>query len=130
MHTASLLRLFSAFLLTILIAAGGGHARAAGQEAKGPAKDAATAIAVAAAVEADGPRTRFKVTLSKAVTAQASLMERPDRVIIDLPEVAFHLPAETGRKRKGLVASYRYGLFAPGRSRVVMELAQPATVSA
>ena len=56
-------------------------------------------------------------------------MERPDRVIIDLPEVAFHLPAETGRKREGLIASYRYGLFAPGRSRVVMDLAQPAIVS-
>ena len=56
-------------------------------------------------------------------------MERPDRVIVDLPEVAFHLPAETGRKQEGLIASYRYGLFAPGRSRVVMELAQPAVVS-
>ena len=49
-------------------------------------------------------------------------MERPDRVIIDLPEVAFHLPAEAGRSKEGLIASYRYGLFAPGRSRVVMEL--------
>ena len=46
-------------------------------------------------------RPRFKVTLSKPVTAQVSLMERPDRVIIDLPEVAFHLPAEAGRKQGG-----------------------------
>ena len=74
-------------------------------------------------------KTRFKVTLSKAVTAQVSVMERPDRVIIDLPEVAFHLPAEAGRSKEGLIASYRYGLFAPGRSRVVMELTQPAVVS-
>ncbi len=56
-------------------------------------------------------------------------MERPDRVIIDLPEVAFHLPAEAGRSKEGLIASYRYGLFAPGRSRVVMELTDPAVVS-
>src|ERR687889_693361 len=55
--------------------------------------------------------------------------ERPDRVIVDLPEVTFHLPAETGRRKEGLIASYRYGLFAPGRSRVVMDLAQPAVVS-
>ena len=74
-------------------------------------------------------KTRFKVTLSKPVTAQVSVMERPDRVIIDLPEVAFHLPAEAGRSKEGLIASYRYGLFAPGRSRVVMDLAQPAVVS-
>jgi N-acetylmuramoyl-L-alanine amidase len=70
------------------------------------------------------------VTLSKTVTAQAYLMERPDRIIVDLPEVTFHLPAEMGRKREGMIASYRYGLFAPGRSRVVMDLAQPATISA
>ena len=42
------------------------------------------------------------------------VMERPDRVIVDLPEVAFHLPAENGRKQEGLIASFRYGLFAPG----------------
>jgi N-acetylmuramoyl-L-alanine amidase len=56
-------------------------------------------------------------------------MERPDRVILDLPEVTFRLPTETGRKREGLISSFRYGLFAPGRSRVVMDLAQPALVS-
>ena len=50
-------------------------------------------------------------------------------MIVDLPEVSFHLP-EHGAKPEGLIASYRYGLFAPGRSRVVMELAQPAVVSA
>ena len=45
------------------------------------------------------------------------------------PRSPFHLPTETGRKREGLIASFRYGLFAPGRSRVVIDLAQPAIVS-
>jgi N-acetylmuramoyl-L-alanine amidase len=120
-----LIRLVGACLAAIIIAALAGRAWAAGEVAK----PAASIIAAAASVEAEGSKTRFKVTLSKAVTAQVSLMERPDRVIIDLPEVAFHLPAEAGRSREGLVASYRYGLFAPGRSRVVMELTQPAVVS-
>ena len=122
-------RLLSAGLLTILIVAGGGGAWAAGGEAKGEANKSAV-IAAALAVEVEGPKTRFKVTLSGAVTAQAYLMEHPDRVIVDLPEVSFHLPDDTGRKKEGLLASYRYGLFAPGRSRVVMDLAQPAVVSA
>ena len=56
-------------------------------------------------------------------------MERPDRIIVDLPEVSFHLPPETGRKREGVIASFRYGLFAPGRSRIVIDLAQTANVS-
>ena len=53
-----------------------------------------------------GGRTQLRVTLSEPVEAHAQLMERPDRVIVDLPEVAFHLPAETGQRREGLIASY------------------------
>jgi N-acetylmuramoyl-L-alanine amidase len=119
------IRLISVCLMAVFAAAWAGHAQAAGEGAKA----GSPIIAAAAAVESDGAKTRFKVTLSKAVTAQVSLMERPDRVIIDLPEVAFHLPQEAGRSKEGLIASYRYGLFAPGRSRVVMELTQPAVVS-
>ncbi|MGO4527101.1 N-acetylmuramoyl-L-alanine amidase [Microvirga sp. 2MCAF35] len=125
MPISPFLRLAGACLMVVLVASGGNHAHAAGEGAKA----GAPAIAAAVAVESDGAKTRFKVTLSKAVMAQVSLMERPDRVIIDLPEVAFHLPQEAGRSREGLIASYRYGLFAPGRSRVVMELTQPAVVS-
>src|SRR4051794_29532836 len=101
------IRLVGAYLLAIFIVAGAGHAWAAGEGAN----PGAAAIAAAVSVEVDGPKTRFKITLSKPVTAQASLMERPDRLIVDLPEVAFHLPAESGRSKEGLIASYRYGLF-------------------
>ncbi|MBB3019437.1 N-acetylmuramoyl-L-alanine amidase [Microvirga lupini] len=125
MPLSLLIRFVGACLVAIILAAGAGRAWAAGDGAK----PATPVIAAAATVETDGGKTRFKVTLSKPVTAQVSLMERPDRLIIDLPEVAFHLPAEAGRGKEGLIASYRYGLFAPGRSRVVMELAQPAVVS-
>jgi len=131
MRIKPLIRLICAGLLAAvlapLVASGENSAWAAGVEA---AKAAAPVIAADVSVEVDGPKTRFRVILSKPVTAQASLMERPDRLIIDLPEVAFHLPPEAGRQKAGLIASYRYGLFAPGRSRVVMELTQPATVSA
>jgi len=125
MPLSRFIRLVSACLMAIAVAAGAGRALAAGEGAK----TSAPAIAAAVAVEAEGAKTRFRITLSKAVMAQVSLMERPDRVIVDLPEVAFHLPPEAGRQKQGLIASYRYGLFAPGRSRVVMELAQPAVVS-
>jgi N-acetylmuramoyl-L-alanine amidase len=127
MHRKPFIRLAQAFLTALLLVAGAGGVSIVGTA---PVKADPPAIAAAVAVEVDGAKTRFKVTLSKAVTAQAYLMERPDRVIIDLPEVSFHLPVELGRKREGLIASYRYGLFAPGRSRVVMDLAQPATISA
>ncbi len=88
----------------------------------------AVAIAAETAVIPEGG-TRLTVVLSRPVEARAFVMERPDRAIVDLPEVNFQLPPEAGRKREGLVASYRYGLFAPGRSRIVIDLAQAATVA-
>src|SRR5688572_31966770 len=109
-----------------LIAGGGAGEAAAGRSAFLPAGEARPAVAVAADLASDGDRTHLVFTLSREVAARVSSMERPDRIIVDLPEVTFYLPAETTRKRAGLVASLRYGLFAPGRSRVVIELAQPA----
>jgi N-acetylmuramoyl-L-alanine amidase len=86
-------------------------------------------VAIAADITNDERKTQLRVTLSRPVTARAFLMERPDRVIIDLPDVNFQLPPETGRKRSGLISSFRYGVFAPGRSRMVLDLAQPAVVA-
>lgn len=90
---------------------------------------APAAVAIGADLNAGaGGLTRLTLTLSKAVEARAFVMERPDRAVIDLAEVNFQLAPETGRRREGLVSSFRYGLFAPGRSRIVVDLAQPATV--
>ncbi len=86
------------------------------------------AVAIAADLSSQGPQSKLVLTLSKAVEARAFVMERPDRVVVDLPEVNFQLDAEAGRKRDGVVQSFRYGLFAPGRSRIVIDLASPATV--
>ncbi len=88
----------------------------------------AVAIGAEVSAEASGT-TRLTVLLSGPVQARAFVMERPDRAIIDLPEVNFQLPPDAGRRREGLVASYRYGLFAPGRSRLVIDLAGPALVT-
>jgi N-acetylmuramoyl-L-alanine amidase len=87
------------------------------------------AVAVAAALTSNAERTQLVLTVSQPVAARAFVMERPDRVIVDLPEVNFQLPADAGQRRGGVVSSFRYGLFAPGRSRIVIDLAQPALVS-
>jgi len=91
--------------------------------------DAAPAVAADISIVTERGKTRFAITISKPVAAKAFVMDRPDRVIVDLPEVGFHLPQDAGRRAGGLIASYRYGLFAPGRSRMVIDLAQPALVS-
>ncbi|SDN30658.1 N-acetylmuramoyl-L-alanine amidase [Methylobacterium phyllostachyos] len=86
------------------------------------------AIAIGADLASQAGTTRLTLTLSRAVEARGFVMERPDRAVIDLPEVNFQLESGTGSRRDGLVQSFRYGLFAPGRSRIVIDLANPATV--
>ncbi len=86
------------------------------------------AVAIAAELTTQGSGSRLTLTLSRRVEARAFVMERPDRAVIDLSEVNFQLQPEAGRPRDGLVQSFRYGLFAPGRSRIVIDLAAPATV--
>lgn len=86
------------------------------------------AVAVAADLAATEASTRLTIVLSRAVPATSFHLERPDRVVVDLPDVNCQIPAESGRRRAGLVASFRCGLFALGRSRLVVDLAQPALV--
>jgi N-acetylmuramoyl-L-alanine amidase len=123
MPATSLIRLVACAALVVGLAAGIGRSAASGRAEKPLA-----AVAVSVALTAEVGKTRLAITLSKPVEARAAVMERPDRVIVDLPEVNFQLPPDSGQRREGVVASYRYGLFAPGRSRLVIELAQPARV--
>lgn len=100
----------------------------AGSRAKKPAP-AAPVIAAAVEITGDSQKARFAVALSKPVAPHAFLMEGPNRVIVDLPDVAFHVAGEGKERRGGLIGGFRYGLFAPGRSRLVVDLAEPALVS-
>jgi len=106
-------------------------AHAASSELRKPDQGQGQAPAIAAAIDLmnEAAKATLTVALSRPIVARARVMERPDRVIVDLPEVSFHVAGETGRKRDGLVSSFRYGLFASGRSRMVIDLAQPALVS-
>jgi N-acetylmuramoyl-L-alanine amidase len=128
MPATSLIRLLASAALLAGLATGAERCAAAGEPSVRRGEKPLAAVAVSVALTSEATKTRLAITLSKAVEARAAVMERPDRVIVDLPEVNFQLPPDAGPRREGLVASYRYGLFAPGRSRLVIELAQPARV--
>ena len=95
--------------------------------------DAAPAQSLPVAISADltskGDHTRLTFAMSKPVTATSFLLERPDRIIVDLDAVNFQLPADAGSRPSGLVRSFRCGLAAPGRSRIVIDLAAPARLA-
>ena len=89
---------------------------------------AKTTIAKGARLGGDNKRVTFEVLLSKKVPIKVFTLANPYRVVIDLPEVKFQFPSGVGRKGKGLVSAYRYGLFAKGKSRMVIDVKGPVLV--
>jgi len=71
-------------------------------------------------------RTRFVVELSDPVETRIFTLTNPDRVVIDMPELLWRVPSGERPSGKGVVNSYRYGLFRKGNSRFVIDLNQPA----
>jgi N-acetylmuramoyl-L-alanine amidase len=81
------------------------------------------------ALEGDGARTVFTLELASTTVFAAYAIADPDRVVIDLENVDFHLPAGTGAKGHGLVSGYRYGLIAPEKARIVLDVTGPVSVT-
>jgi N-acetylmuramoyl-L-alanine amidase len=84
--------------------------------------------ALSAEITPERGRTRFSLLLSASVPYQVFTLPEPYRVIIDMPDVAFQLPTGAGQQGAGVIAAYRYGHFAPGKSRVVIDAAGPVRV--
>lgn len=90
---------------------------------------AATVVpAPAPAAEQAPAGTRFVVGLDRPVEFQVFSLTGPNRVIVDLPDVKLQLPAPPEGKAAGLVKSFRGGLSAPGRMRVVIDVTEPVVV--
>jgi len=86
-------------------------------------------IAFDARLAGDARQTRFILDLDKPVQFRAFALADPYRVIVDLPQVSFQLPAGVGVTGRGLVKAYRYGLVMPGGSRIVFDLMGPAKIA-
>ena len=76
----------------------------------------------------DVKQTRFVVDLSRKVDIVAFTLADPYRVVIDLPQIAFKLPAHAGEHGRGLVKAFRYGLIMQGGSRIVLDTKGPVRV--
>lgn len=85
--------------------------------------------ALTARVEALPDRSRLAFDLTGLPPVTAYPVANPPRIIVDLPQVLFRMEANAGLSPGDkLIKSYRYGIFAPGRSRVVIDLAGPAKI--
>jgi N-acetylmuramoyl-L-alanine amidase len=76
----------------------------------------------------DAKQTRFVIDLTRKVELRAFTLADPYRVVIDLPQVTFQLPARAGDAGRGLIKAFRYGLVMPGGSRMVIDVTGPVRV--
>ncbi|MFZ0601439.1 MAG: N-acetylmuramoyl-L-alanine amidase [Roseiarcus sp.] len=103
----------------------------------GFAGDAGAPVAVGVRLSQDESTAKLVFDLSRPVDASASALASPDRIVVDMPEVNFQLDPSVGRlgatANPSIVKDFRFGLLAPGKSRIVIDLARsacPAQVSA
>lgn len=111
-------------MVCIVFGMGAGPAFGAASE-KG---DHAVPKASSARLGGDENRTRFVADISSSIGYSVYVLPDPFRVIIDLPEINFQLPPGQGVVGRGLVTGYRFGLFSPGRSRIVIDASAPVLI--
>ncbi len=76
----------------------------------------------------NAPGTRFVIGLDRKVEYQIFSLANPNRVVVEFPDVKLQLPDMTGGNTVGLVKSFRGGLAAPGKTRVVIDVTQSVVV--
>jgi len=85
-------------------------------------------IATDLRIGGDDKQTRFVVDLNRKIDLAAFTLADPYRVVVDLPQVNFKLPAKAGTQSRGLVKAFRYGLIMQGGSRIVLDTKGPVRI--
>ncbi|WP_420404067.1 N-acetylmuramoyl-L-alanine amidase [Nisaea sp.] len=75
-------------------------------------------------------KIRFVMDLSQDLDFTVFSLADPYRVVIDLPEVSFAPGAGPDERRPAEIKGFRFGLFRPGTSRLVIDTAKPFSVAA
>ena len=73
-------------------------------------------------------RVRVILDVSSEPGFAAFTLSDPDRLVIDLPELEWEIPAEAQEGPAPYVKAIRYGLFRRDRARIVMDLTRPVHV--
>ena len=94
------------------------------------AKGSGPPVAVGAQLTQDASSAQIVFELSAPVHARVYALASPYRLVVDLPEINFQLDPSVGHadaaRGAPLVRAFRFGLLAPGKSRIVIDLVRPA----
>ncbi len=73
--------------------------------------------------------TRVVLDVDRMINFKVFTLSDPYRVVVDLPEAGWRLPAKPLPSPNGVFRKLRYGLFKPGKSRVVLDIRTPAQIA-
>lgn len=73
--------------------------------------------------------TRFVIDVTKKIDFQIFTLPDPYRVVIDTPELDWQAALAPEGEALGLIDRYRFGVFEPGQSRIVLDVSGPVKVA-
>lgn len=85
-------------------------------------------LAYAARIAGDRARTRIVLDLDRKPVFEVRYLEKPDRIVVDLPATAFAFPVED-LKARGLFKDVRYGAVGARSARIVLTTERPAQLA-
>ncbi len=99
--------------------------------AEGPAAAATMPLVSNVRLGEQGNMTRLVIDFGQGTSVPQNVftLADPYRVVIDLQNVNFQLPPDTGKTGRGLVTGFRYGQFQEGLSRIVVDATGPVAIS-
>lgn len=83
----------------------------------------------AARTAGDAKQARFVLDLSRPLPFTVFLLQKPYRLVMDLPAVSFEMAQGIAQVERGLVSNFRFGVINESRSRVVLDLKGPAKIA-
>jgi N-acetylmuramoyl-L-alanine amidase len=89
---------------------------------------AAPPTVTAARIGGDSNKTRYVLEIHGSPSFRTFSLANPNRIVIDLDEVSWNI-GPGGASGKGLITNYRYGLYTPGTSRIVLDLQSPVKIA-
>src|SRR3569833_1904454 len=96
-----------------------------------PGKPQARAVPIVMGVRIGehADKTRFVIEVSDPVTFRTFTLRNPNRVVVDMPAVQWHMDDAPRPSGNGAIHAYRYGQFRSGNSRFVIDLNAPVSVA-
>ncbi len=85
-------------------------------------------IAFAARIVGDSTRGRLIVDFDQVIDHEVHLMDAPMRIVVDMSQSIFNLGKDAKLLPRSLISKFRYGYIDDGRSRIILELSEAASI--